>query len=409
MENLFAPTRRYQNLFGLDTGWNDNDLFEYTELKLIVPLRDFQAWNWEDLRAVVAGGGMRTILWITKDVFLVVVLDDGDIFALHNDSISELMDAEFQETSGQSQMLTLASIAHADIPVSTREVGVFWSAIMTSNSVELNIVNSGLSGQPSVLVPPQFLRENASLQKLVFWGFHFKKKHCRALMPIKRTDLAVRLCQCRLEPQDAVDTFIEWFRHNQVVTCLDRCQIESGILSALSGNNSVKRLVIRKRPGNFGEEEMRSLLQALPGNMGIENLTLYDFQMSDEPWSLLFRSLSTHPRIKCLHIFHDYDSNVTYSAGAKITLMNAILQMLQRNTVVRIIRLPHAFDDEAVYQHAILPRLEINRTCFEAQRQAVKRADPSLRPQLIGRALYVVQFNSYLVFRFLTENVPEFV
>jgi hypothetical protein len=51
----------------------------------------------------------------------------------------------------------------------------------------------------------------------------------------------------------------------------------------------------------------------------------------------------------------------------------------------------------------------MNRSCFEVQRQAVKRADPSIRPQLLGRALYVVQFNSDLVFRFLSENVPAFV
>jgi hypothetical protein len=176
MEHFFAPTRRYQKLFGLDTGWDDDGPFEYTELKLIVPLSDFQTtWNWEDLRALLAGGVMRTIIWITKDVFLVVVLDDGDIFALLDHSISELLDAEFEDTSGESQMLTLASIAHADIPVSTREVGVFWRAITTSNCVTLNVSTYGLLGQPSVRVPPQFLRDSASLQDLLFRGFHFKE------------------------------------------------------------------------------------------------------------------------------------------------------------------------------------------------------------------------------------------
>jgi hypothetical protein len=409
MENLLAPTRRYQDRFGLDTGYNDEGPFEYTEVKIIVPLKDFQTWNWEDLRAFVAGGVMRTILWITEDVFLVVVIDDGEMFALRDAGITECMHAEFRGTSGQLQMLLLASISHANRPVTKREVSVFWRALMTSNSVKVSVVNSGHLGQASGRVPPQFLRGSTSLQNLVFWGFHFKKDHYRALATIKRTDLDLQLCQCKLDPQDAGDTFIEWFRHNQIVTGLDRCQIESDILSGLSGNNSVKRLVIQKRPSYFGEEEMRSLLQALPSNMGINDLTVYDFQMSDEPSSLLFRALSTHPRIKSVHILKNSFSRVSYSAAAKSTVMNAILQMLQHNTVVHTIRLPDVFDDEAVYQNAILPRLEMNRSCFEVQRQAVKRADPSIRPQLLGRALHVVQYNSDLVFRFLSENVPAFV
>jgi hypothetical protein len=51
----------------------------------------------------------------------------------------------------------------------------------------------------------------------------------------------------------------------------------------------------------------------------------------------------------------------------------------------------------------------MNRTCFEVQRQSVKRADPSIRPQLLGRALHVVRYNPNLVFRFLCENILAFV
>jgi hypothetical protein len=98
-----------------------------------------------------------------------------------------------------------------------------------------------------------------------------------------------------------------------------------------------------------------------------------------------------------------------FSAGSKAARMNAIVQMLQINTVVHTIELPDAFSDEEVYQNSILPRLEMNRSLFEVQRQAVKRADSSIRPQLLGRALHVVKCNSDLVFRFLSENVPAFV
>jgi hypothetical protein len=44
----------------------------------------------------------------------------------------------------------------------------------------------------------------------------------------------------------------------------------------------------------------------------------------------------------------------------------------------------------------------------EFQRQALTRADPSIRGQLLGRALHGVRYNPYLLFRFLSENVPAF-
>jgi hypothetical protein len=77
--------------------------------------------------------------------------------------------------------------------------------------------------------------------------------------------------------------------------------------------------------------------------------------------------------------------------------------------VVLAIEIPDNFRALQLYRNSILPRLEMNRTCFEVQRQAVKRADLSFRPQLLGRALYAVRYNPNLVFQFLSENVPAFV
>jgi hypothetical protein len=90
-------------------------------------------------------------------------------------------------------------------------------------------------------------------------------------------------------------------------------------------------------------------------------------------------------------------------------LMKAIIQMLHLNTVVESIELFRAFEEEEMYQNSILPRLEMNRNCFEVQRQAVKRADLSIRLQLLGRALHAVRYNANLVFQFLSENVPALV
>jgi hypothetical protein len=76
---------------------------------------------------------------------------------------------------------------------------------------------------------------------------------------------------------------------------------------------------------------------------------------------------------------------------------------------VRTIDLPNYAKNEEFFQNFIVPRLEMNRNCFEDQRQALKQADPFILGQLLGRALHVVRSNPDLLFRFLSENVPAFV
>jgi hypothetical protein len=115
--------------------------------------------------------------------------------------------------------------------------------------------------------------------------------------------------------------------------------MDSSILSALSGNRSVKKIAI----DGASKQEIRSLLQALPGNMGIEHLYLSAFQFSDETWSPLFRSLATHPRMKLVTLSQTL-MREHQSAESKSTMMKAIVQMLHLNTVVQTIELvPNVF------------------------------------------------------------------
>jgi hypothetical protein len=402
MEQFFSPTRRLQVIWEV---YSDGDPFEYAEVQLAVPLEEFlnHQWDWEDICAFSSGDMIGKILWITDDIFLVV----GDTSGfLHGNFLCDFqLHASFMATSGQEQTLTLAAFGDETITVSTREVGVFWRAITKNNSARVSIENVNHSSRlPSGPLLSQLLRETPSLQHLDFQSFIFEEEHCRALATLPRTDLVVALSYCTFDPQGAEDTFIKWFRHNQIVTELDQCDM-GNTLSVLSGNNSVKKLTLG-RPRDFAiEEQIRSLAQALPGNMGIELLTLCAFSFSIETWSLLVSSLTTHPRIKLFSL----GSICGASAESKSTMMNAIIQMLYLNTVMHTIEIPDHLRDEAMYQSSILPRLEMNRSCFEVQRQAVKRADLSIRPQLLGRALHVVRYNPNLVFQFLTENVPAFV
>jgi hypothetical protein len=399
MDQLFKPTIR----FFYD---DDNAPFEYAEVKLSVPVETFLNYSWDfaDLCAFASSETKPIIMWIGDGVVLTV---DADFYLIeliysNRGCRSRRVLADLTLKNDQKHTLALFDLG-CDPSLSTEEHAVFWRAITTSNCVKLRMQQWLVSG--SIL--SQFLEGSPSLQVLELDSIDFKEDHCRALASLQRTDLEVKLERCTLKPQhNAKECFIEWLRHSQSVSQLTYCFMESSLLSALSGNNSVKKLMISKNASEFYEEEMHSLLQALPGNVGLENLIILDSGMSDETWILLFRSLSTHPRITSLST----PSNMRrLTQESKTAVMNAILQMLRHNTVVHTINVPSAFNNQALYQNAILPRLKMNRNCFEEQRQAVKRADPSIRSQLLGRALHVVQYNPDLVFRFLSENVPAFV
>jgi hypothetical protein len=391
MEQFFAPSRRYQDQTDYDWLYNDDDdeslPFVYTEVELTMSLLKFLCnftWDWEVLRDYcLSGGGTSKMLWITAHSFFVVVVGENGLYFDDANAweICEYSHAVIQDASGQEHTLILAH--HQDYPgPSSAEACFFWNVLATTESVKLSISNdSNRLELPSDYLL-QFLQGSPLLQLLEFKYFRFKEEHCRALIAtLQETDLKVKFKSCEFEPQGAEDVFIEWFRNNQVVTELDCCHMDNSILHALSGNHSLKKLMIKKLYNRSielgGEEAMHSLLESLSGNIGIEHLGIFYLEETSD--------------------------------DTKSTLMDAIIQMLYLNTVVHTFELPDAFNDEEVYQNSILPRLEMNRSLFEVQREAVKRADPAIRPQLLGRALHVVRYNPNLVFRFLSENVPAFV
>jgi hypothetical protein len=415
MEQFFTPASRHQDQ------WESRPprprpenapLREFNEVELAVPVEEFLSygWDWKDLCAFMLCDAVRKTIWITENAFISIkdIREDTRPAYLVFVDVGDRMLATMQGTSGQKQLLMLAHVDHPGI--SLEEASVFWRAITTSNYVNLEIsnVDANRVALPSGPLLSQFLRESPSLQVLRFRGFHFKEEHCRALVAVERTDLEVVLSECKLDPQDAEDTFVEWFRHNQILTELNGCRMGCRIISALSGNKFVKTLNIDRDHSDFGEDEMCSLIEALPGNMGIEVLGIHNFLFNDETWILLFRSLSTHSRIMDVYIDH-FALTILLSAASKTKRLNAIIQMLYLNTMVGRIDLAANLMDEEMYQNAITPRLKLNRSCFEAQIQAVRRADPAIRPKLLGRALHKVRYNPDLVLPFLLENIPAFV
>jgi hypothetical protein len=97
------------------------------------------------------------------------------------------------------------------------------------------------------------------------------------------------------------------------------------------------------------------------------------------------------------------------SAASKTDMMNAVLRLVQCNTLVHTINMPDHAKDEEFFQNFIIPRLEMNRNCFEDQRQALKRAYPSIRGQLLGRAFFARRpFQSRFIVSLSLGEYPGF-
>jgi hypothetical protein len=394
MEDFFTPTRRLQDR-------HDTIFDGYTEVQLAVSLEEFMShrWDWSAFYAFATDdeGEIWKLMWITEDTFICV---EDDFTELEFDEEDyAIQRAFFTATSGETHELVLAKYM-ASASLSAEASSVFWHAVTTSNCVKLRLEHCwsnwfiALCSGPALL---RFVEASPSLQLLEFENFDFNQAHCRALATLERANLEVTFGRCSFKAQGAAkDTFIEWFRHSQVVTKLEGCAMEE-IIFSLSGNSSVKSLSI-----NATIDGRSDLAGALGGNQGIEHLGL---SLSAESWNLLSRSLWAHPRIQSMSlVFHHRPS-----AALKASIMNVVLRFAQRNTLVHTIDIPDYAKDEEFFQNSIVPRLEMNRSCFEDQRQALTRADPSIRGQLLGRALHVVRYNPDLLFRFLSENVPAFV
>jgi hypothetical protein len=101
MELLFTPTRSLQN--------DRVDYpFEFTEVKLAIPVKAFlnHRWDWSDFRTFGTGGAMRRIVWITEDTFLGIVDDYRDVLAFRR----RIMYAAFTAANDETQFCFLQCV-----------------------------------------------------------------------------------------------------------------------------------------------------------------------------------------------------------------------------------------------------------------------------------------------------------
>jgi hypothetical protein len=244
------------------------------------------------------------------------------------------------------------------------------------------------------------LVQSHNLSVLRMIGLDLDTSHCRAIDGLTRTDLQIKLFQCKTA-ESGEDILLECIRQNRGPTELSECRIDTPRLAdALRGSNSVTTLAPR---GQCSDEERLVLVQALVENEGIVTLDLNSAPISDEIWIALWRSVARHPKLEKLDLPQFISTWRDGNTDAQKTLrMQAMVDALRVNTVLHTIELNPDDFEEDILVSTVHPLLLANR--YRPRIRAIAKEEGPWRRKLLGRALDSVSSNPSLIWMFLTGN-----
>jgi hypothetical protein len=267
-----------------------------------------------------------------------------------------------------------------------------------------------------------------SLQLLVLHHFELDDQHLNALRSA-HPNLQLELGMCSVA-SGAEAAFIDCIQSIQCPTELSHCVIDSGVLAeALSGETNVKKLALCSSASSLDDDDepLATIVRSLERNAGLVELDLGSTRVSDENLTLLCESLVNHTTLTTLILASNNEAiNIISEKSRQTFWLQAIIQLLQVNTVLHTIRLPDSLVNTNtnttatttttaaatvttttdIYQQEIVPRLDMNQ--FRPYFLAIKStSDTVLRSKLLCRALSLpmVQSSAILVFTLLSDNV----
>jgi hypothetical protein len=201
-------------------------------------------------------------------------------------------------------------------------------------------------------------------------------------------------------PPAALTTFLQSCRSEII---LRKC---AGLLPLISdvlpGDCNIVELDLQNT--DIEDEHMSSFVRALAKNKSLEDLLLESTPISDEIWPILCKSLSRHPTLGYLELRDTGPRDASQDSTERKTRRaycrtDAILKMLQANTVLQKLYLTPGDCDERILSDIIRPYMrrlpDIN---------ALNAHRGPMRAQLLGRALHTVNDNPALVWRLLSNN-----
>jgi hypothetical protein len=183
-----------------------------------------------------------------------------------------------------------------------------------------------------------------------------------------------------------------------IVLRCHRFPVPSLIIDALRGDCNVVELDLQWVP------DIDGLVRALAENKSLVRLTFANMCISDDNWTVLCQSLSSHPKLEYLRLFHTFPREPPdqHSNKRKIRRTNVFLTMLQANTVLQELDTFTYLPDpqERILAGVIQPYFRR----LPHVRAFGKYHGPGYA-QVLARALYKVNDSPALVWMLIRNNI----
>lgn len=420
-EKIFSPTNRYCEMLRS----RQTNVEWFSEMELSVPPEDLliSQRSVHDFYSFVQN---HVMVWMSPQSFILtsetaqaVRLDDPEIQHVLTIGIpsSSLL------TSNTNMGLSVYSSCYMQAIHACDFLLLFFAK---SNVPQVSLYGGSIhtilpvSGQ----VLSHFIGQ-ATLQKLELLHVELDPVVCNALSVRGETSPAtattsissfeLKLLHCSVRrTAEAEDAFVRGLQSIRGTTELAGCWIDTRILAeTLSGNEChLKTLKLTAHNGGPIDPIARSIKR----NTGLVELVVGSMYVSDQDFIVLCDSLESHATVTTLDLSEAQTGTATTTAMSQENMtfwLQAIVQLLQVNTVLQTITLPDHLMTADIYHQEITPRLETNRfrlRCLAIQ--DISDTDYRVCAKLSGRELTNLplqlarrRHTPNLVFMLLLHNV----
>jgi hypothetical protein len=413
MEDLFAPTTCFRDLYRARERYDDDDedeendddssidSFDQEQLELITGSSAEDTFlhcgfKWSDFYSWADG----KLVWLSPAVFF----DLSPVATNFQTDCREFLQVDIvPNEEDTSQELTYVHVYARSEAHATVASDILLQLMTTCESRKVTLWQGDDYDRFPVsgLAFSHFLAQSYNLKVLRMRRLGLDTCPCRVIDALTRTDLQIELVHCGLT-ESGEKILLECIRQNRGPTEFIKCRIDTRRLAgALRGNKSVNTLSLHEQ---CSDEDRLVLVQALGKNEGLVVLDLSSAPITDEMWIALWRSVARHPKLEKIRL-PQYGSAWRYgTTDAQKTLrMQVMVDALRVNTVLHTIDPTRRDHDEEMLDSTVNPLLLANR--YRPRIGAITEVEGPLRSKLLGRAFASISSkNPALIWQFLSEN-----
>jgi hypothetical protein len=405
MENFCYPISRL-GVKIVDAAGNDTLL--HTEVQLTEPVDDLvlhhYGLRWEVVYLFVRKE--NKLVWVSPTAFISTCADEH-LFEVYDYEL--YFGVEWRHWTcieGEDERLYLYTLKEGhEEPALAAECLRHLLASKRGEGALWNLKGAYGGGHSGLVSGPALSRllsetDHHSLGSLTFERLTFVEEHWLALTTSCELDLDIVFDDCTIA-DTGYGAFLDFLQRTGAIS-LCSCTIDAETLAfALRGNYSISELRLHSYEAD--SEYVSTVAQALAENEGLETMYLSGgVSINDKTWTTLFSSIQNHPQLEILGLIRT-GGLATLSRDSKTVRMQAIVDMLKSNRVIRRITLSEDERDGQIYQDFILPHLQAN--AFRPRIQMMQQIGrPSLKGGMLGRALYTFRNQRDFVWMLLSEN-----